>query len=64
MNTLDTLDELQASATRDLEQAQHENARLTRKLEVAQTIARDADMEKSDMSNAVLQLVKKGRSKG
>ncbi|EJC97938.1 uncharacterized protein FOMMEDRAFT_149406 [Fomitiporia mediterranea MF3/22] len=62
LSTLDTLDELQASATRDLEQAHRENALLVKKLDVCDAIARAADREKGDMSNAVLQLVAKVES--
>ncbi|KAH8114317.1 hypothetical protein DFH11DRAFT_1726831 [Phellopilus nigrolimitatus] len=62
LTTLDTLDELQASATLDLQQAQHENARLVRKLEVYRETAKVAEKEKEDMSNAVLQLVAKVES--
>ncbi|KAL5524468.1 hypothetical protein ACEPAF_9608 [Sanghuangporus sanghuang] len=60
--TLDTLDELQASSTHELQQAQRDNTHLTEKLRAWEAVARQADAEKSDMSSAVLQLVAKVES--
>ncbi|KAL5482577.1 hypothetical protein ACEPAI_9171 [Sanghuangporus weigelae] len=60
--TLDTLDELQASSMRELQQAQRDNAHLTEKLRAWESVASQADAEKSDMSSAVLQLVAKVES--
>ncbi|KAL5476581.1 hypothetical protein ACEPAI_3261 [Sanghuangporus weigelae] len=60
--TLNTLDELQASSMRELQQTQRDNAHLTEKLRAWEAVASQADAEKSDMSSAVLQLVAKVES--
>ncbi|THH05525.1 hypothetical protein EW145_g4730 [Phellinidium pouzarii] len=60
--TLDTLDEIQATAMLNLQRAERENARLARKLEVSRAVCRVAEKEKEDMSTVVLQLVSKVES--
>ena len=57
---LDALDDLQASSTLELAEAEHENGRLVRSLDAAKANLRALDKEKERMGKAVMHLVHKG----
>ncbi|EMD38747.1 hypothetical protein CERSUDRAFT_92784 [Gelatoporia subvermispora B] len=59
LSTLDTLDALQASHTREVVAEQQVSERLSRKLQRLMEHVKETDREKDDMRDAVLQLVEK-----
>ena len=60
LSTQDALDDIRASSTEEVQALERENARLIRKCETHERIAREAERENADMKGTILQLIAKG----
>ena len=64
LSTLDTLDVIQSGQNNELDAMAQTNRRLKDRLDQYSVIVKTAELEKDDMRDAVLKLIKKGGSTG